>query len=502
MSSTTITCIESGANIKFPSTKVRQVSLELESANKVNHKIHHELSWRSIQVASSARKTTIKQNKNEPRFSFRSLRKSQQSIMPIDHRARYHGASNISILSEPKNIITAQSYSAFKLLGYPIIILSLAFISMIVKDQSMIESPIWQPRTRQLYGRQCVLNFFIEKYQRDEFNPDFGADQSKSEMEVDGTYYTAGQLQVITRFISSVAGTFRSKKNLHQHIIFAGVRDGGYLAEKAFQSWPRRESQPSELHIVAADTNLQNTDSLEYSYLEGVENRFKGKQDVHVYDRFGLAGQKGEENEEVDDDRLSSIMESFEDGTDNLPYPDLSAFLGKSDENNQGREEIISYMHVDGEQMEDQIEILGRAIPLFKSKSIISVGIEHSPDMDVKSLVKFFNSVGYKTFFLGSRQLARIDNLCPETLDDVLMHPIIDESKVRWSTRLLNMLNFNKDKEEMILANSYRTPPFYIALPRGRANEGEMAIQHAYDLFGGFDGEKEIKTANDRTFKK
>merc|ERR1711971_415001 len=97
-------------------------------------------------------------------------------------------------------------------------------------------------------------------------------------------------------------------------------------------------------------------------------------------------------------------------------------------------------------------------------------------------LIKFFNSVGYKTFFLGSRQLARIDNLCPETLDDVLEHPIIDKMKFKWSDIFLNKLGFNR-KDVLIAANGYQTPPFYIALPRGRTNEGEMAIQHSYDLF-------------------
>ena len=99
---------------------------------------------------------------------------------------------------------------------------------------------------------------------------------------------------------------------------------------------------------------------------------------------------------------------------------------------------------------------------------------------------------------MGSRQLARIDNLCPETLNDVLAHPFIDPVPQTWLSMLLNKLGFRH--QETKSTSDYKTPPFLIAFPRGRINREEMSIQHAYDLFGG-DGEKNVKTANDRINK-
>ena len=107
------------------------------------------------------------------------------------------------------------------------------------------------------------------------------------------------------------------------------------------------------------------------------------------------------------------------------------------------------------------------AVPLLKSKTTVSVGIEHSADMNVLKLIKFFDSVEYKTFFLGSRQLARIDNLCPETLNDVLAHPFIDPVPETWSSTFLNKLGLGHRETKSI--SEYKTPPFFIAFPRRRS---------------------------------
>merc|ERR1711862_397005 len=127
--------------------------------------------------------------------------------------------------------------------------------------------------------------------------------------------------------------------------------------------------------------------------------------------------------------------------------------------------------HVDGKHMKDQIEILTSAVPMLKTKRITSIGIEHSPDMNVMELIEFFDSVGY------------------ETLSNILKHPMIEEDiELKWSSKLLKKLLkvIEKERSSSIIQSTdvynYKTPPFYIAFPRGRRNNDEMTIQHAYDL--------------------
>ena len=43
-----------------------------------------------------------------------------------------------------------------------------------------------------------------------------------------------------------------------------------------------------------------------------------------------------------------------------------------------------------------------------------------------------------------------------------------------------------------------RTPPFFVAMPRGMPSHEAMSIQHSYDLFSGAAGQMQVKTANDR----
>jgi len=385
------------------------------------------------------------------------------------------------------------------------------FICVLSIDLKLHPNYSWKwSEERRLHGRKCVMNFFIDKHAKDEYYPDMYAN---SRILIEGTPWTKGEMKVITRFISSVAGTFRSKIDLTQHVVFTGTRDGGYLAQKAYEGWPKRGSRHSELHIVVADSDRNSTDGLGYSYLESIERRFQGKKNVHMYDRTGVAGMSSEDEDDIKSS--SETVEAFQKmhvrhGVKNnstaleddkgyrLPYPDLSELiqLHKGQEDTTS-EVVIPYLQVDGIRMADQFEILMSAVPLFKKKTIIAVGVEHSQDMDVLKLIKFFDSVEYKTFMLGSRQLARIDHLCPEVLYDVLRHPMIAEpaNKHRWSKRILKKIGLHRESPRH---GNHFSPPFFIAVPRGRLNREEMAIQHAYDLFGGFDGEKEIKTANDR----
>ena len=72
---------------------------------------------------------------------------------------------------------------------------------------------------------------------------------------------------------------------------------------------------------------------------------------------------------------------------------------------------VVPYLHVDGARMADQLLVLESARTLLEENTVVAVGIEHSADMDVRVLIDFFTQVRYKAFFLGARQVARIDNL-------------------------------------------------------------------------------------------
>lgn len=438
--------------------------------------------------------------RNIPRFFTKSLKRSRKFEQPsIETQDVIHSddTQHQSIFvakndyhdqrRKSRKYFKPNCINVFKIVFFPSAIIIISIIFMLCVDFTIRPTPAANWSERKLDGRECVLNFFINKHAKDEYNPDFGS------VLLDNKNWPPGKFEVISRFISSVAGTFRSKIHLKQHLIFTGIRDGGLLAEKAFQGWPRRGSLYSELHVVTADTD---NDSLEYSLLGSIEERFKGKDNIRVYSREGIAGLRiDEDGNFIEKEKyISSFHKNLLNGTkNNLPYPDLQSFI------QQSKGDVIPYLHVDGLRMADQFEILINAVPLFKSKTVSAVGIEHSPDMNILKLVKFFDSVEYKTFFLGSRRLARIDNLCPETLLDVLQYLLTNSLNTRWPDMFRKMLRFRVNHD---ISNEYQHPPFFVALPRGRLNQEEMAIQHTYDLFGGFDGEKEITTANDRLFKK
>ena len=95
----------------------------------------------------------------------------------------------------------------------------------------------------------------------------------------------------------------------------------------------------------------------------------------------------------------------------------------------------------------------------------------------------------------------------PKVLNDVLDHPSVSLPKGGWFRRLFIRLGLVSKEELRISGNKEspegpkrrETPPFFVAMPRGRRNKEEMTIQHMYDLFGGYGGGGgQIKTANDR----
>jgi len=417
----------------------------------------------------------------------------------------------------------------------------------------------WNPRS--LNDRQCVFNLFVEKQKDDEFNPDWKEIDPEKDKNEDGTlpkvsvemepgtYRTKGHVKVIKRYIGSVADSFRPSIHLQQHLVFAGSRDGGHLAEQAMKFWPLRGKYTTQLYILADDDDaIENGDSkkllknksseelqdfaLGYGSLSKIEERFqnhRNAKNIHIYDSRGQKA--GLIPSGMDDDDIVELMEEemfgtgdddfddvsrlpldeFDDDTvvasggttypsfKKLMYPHLERDI--NGEPTSDTEHVIPYLHVDGTTAARQFEILKSATPLLKDKIVSSVVVEHSFDMDMYELIDFFHSVGYKTFFLGMRQIARIDHLCPEILDQVINHPFITPVKsniIRFALQALGIIEPNMDFVHPHPDNQLKYPPFFVALPRGRMSREEMTIQHMYDLFGGMSGGGQIKTANDR----
>eukprot|EP00986_Skeletonema_menzelii_P007880 scaffold3131_cov187-Skeletonema_menzelii.AAC.15 len=402
---------------------------------------------------------------------------------------------------------------------------------------------------RNLAGRNCVMNYFIEKQPPDEYDPDFveikpgeknkdGTPKVKQPVKiVEGTYRTKGQVHVISRFIEAVADSFRSNTSIRQHIIFTESRDSGHLAFQAIRHWPPRGKHRTIVHVIASDELPRDKDSrnaakaLGYGALEDIEERFKGIDKARIYDRDGNLAGLAKIDEDMDDDEIQEALEVdvpdketlelrmrtgknrrlgntttlLPDGT--RPYPNLRALLPFEEEDEGDGDIVVPYLHVDGTSMKNQLLVLESARDLLEDKTIVVVGIEHSPDLDVKTLIEFFQSVRYKTFFLGARQIARIDNLCDEVLDDVLDHPSVKPPSKNWARRLFMHLGLIP-KDELRISGTEdspegpkrrEAPPFFVAMPRGRRSKEEMTIQHMYDLFGGYGGGGgQIKTANDR----
>ena len=371
---------------------------------------------------------------------------------------------------------------------------------------------VYNAPPRNLAGRNCVMNYFIEKQPKDEYDPDYKevkeGEIPKPVTLVEGTYRTEGQIHVISRFIEAVADSFRSNTSIRQHLIFTEVRDSGHLAHEAMKHWPPRGKHRTMVHVVAAQDSVDSNDvaaeALGYGHLEDIEVRFKGNDRAKIYDREGnLAGLVDEEGVD-DDETLNEMMEmEVPDGetlelrrrsvknnkkrgssmvnstvlSDGSMYPNLRLMLPFEEEDEDG-EIVVPYLHVDGVSMTHQMQVLESARSLLEDKTIVIVGIEHSPGMDVRALIAFFKDVQYKTFFLGARQVARIDNLCEEVLNDVLDHPAVSPPKPSILRRLFINVGLVSGEELRIAPKSAtdtvsinkkrETPPFFVAMPRGR----------------------------------
>lgn len=387
----------------------------------------------------------------------------------------------------------------------------------------------WKP-TRKLNGRRCAMNLFVEKQAHDEFDPDHQLIKPgeknkdgtpkipKPPKIIDGTYRTKGQMHILERYIEAVADSFRSNTKIRQHVIFAGARDGGHIAGVAQKHWPPRGSHRAQFHVIADDITEDKSDmALGYGNVDAIENKFKGDPNVHVYGRDGKAGVEGDDDEAEsldlgDDDGDMFKPPSSYTNVSALPYPSIRDMVPTDEE--EDAEVVVPYLHVDGLSHSRQVEVLESARPLLEDKTIRAVGMERSADLDVPGMIEFFRSVGFKTFFLGSRQIYRVDHLCEEILDEVLNFPGLNRQSIhsdeghplrsllqRWGVLNDPLAHYRELPESTMITYA----PFVVALPIGRrTTDGthfgrqEMTIQHMYDLFGGYGGGGQIKTANDR----
>lgn len=407
---------------------------------------------------------------------------------------------------------------------------------------------------RDLAGRNCVMNYFIEKQPPDEYDPDHveikpgekdkdGKPKVRPPVKiVEGSYRTKGQVHVIGRFIEAVADSFRSNTNIRQHLIFAETRDGGHLAYEAVRHWPPRGKHRTTVHVIASDYLPKDLESqraaraLGYGSLEDIETRFRANDKARIYDRDGnVAGLPGlgdgndddetadaYEIEVPDRETLEMRARSGKNGNNrrrqqiaannatlaygDRAYPDIRLMLPFEEEDDGDGDVVVPYLHVDGVTMDAQMQVLESARSLLEEQTVVVVGVEHSIDLDVRKLIAYFREVKYKTFFLGARQVARIDNLCDEVLADVLIHPSVSAPTSNPFRRIFIKLGLISKDELRVVGKGTtegprkrETPPFFVAMPRGRRAREEMTIQHMYDLFGGYGGGGgQIKTANDR----
>jgi hypothetical protein len=247
-----------------------------------------------------------------PRIRMQSISNSPSDS---DDRERHQES-----LRKVKSMLTpldAPSYALF-LLFVALIFLPKGFMTL---ESRLFE---WHRLSdRHLNGRHCVLNFFIDKHKGDEFNPDHNA---KEPFLLD-TYRTKGQMLIITRLIGCVADSFRNNLKVAQHIVFAGSRDGGHLAQEALIHWPARGVHRTTLHVLA---DGDSKDALAYENLAAMENRFATFNDfIHLYDSKGnIAGIT--ESASDDDATLPDKEKRIPDT--NLETGDFQALLWDEDD--------------------------------------------------------------------------------------------------------------------------------------------------------------------------
>lgn len=96
--------------------------------------------------------------------------------------------------------------------------------------------------------------------------------------------------------------------------------------------------------------------------------------------------------------------------------------------------------------------------------------------MEIDILLTFFNSMNYRTYFLGKNHLIRVDNLCRSTLHNILKRPefnVPPSPSVSSHDIKNNMYGF------------HTAPAFYVAIANSKRFKLETrAIQNTYDMLG------------------
>merc|ERR1712232_1328658 len=287
----------------------------------------------------------------------------------------------------------------------------------------------------------CVQNVLIDKFPLDELIP--AAHDEAERQVITGTLMSEYEGKIIKRFLLAVAGIFRADKKSTQHLLFSGLKNGGYLANIASMSWPikkRGEQEKVLLHLI--DDNEENVELTFNEIVDNFESKGKVHKDIRVHnlkniDRLlpngeNIDGSLLEKDEIVKQKKVSASWFSYsgqhtekERRTKESELHDVSSIIRTSSNpnNNSTEKTIIPYFHVGGQRMSKQLDLLEGAAPLFLNQSIVTVGIEHSVDMDIDALLHFFNSLNYRTYLLGKYHLVRIDNICKSILNDIMERP-------------------------------------------------------------------------------
>ena len=357
------------------------------------------------------------------------------------------------------------------------IIIIITAIAMIIHNTSKSSISMLKGTKRILSvntdSKTCVKNIHVDRFPMDELVP-VGHDETSRQI-ITGTLMSEYEGEIIKRFLTSVAGVFRPKKYT-QHLIFSGLKNGGYLANIASLLWPIKKHGLQEkvtLHLID-DSDDEHAETFN-DIVDNLSLKEKVDKVVHIHDLTAINRASDETNQKIQSEMPSESWFSFAKHapklrkTQQTDIMDISSLIQSSSESN---EDVIPYFHVGGQYMRNQVDLLNGAIPFFRNQSIATVGVEHSRDMDVDTLLQFFNSMKYKTYLLGKNHLVRIDNLCQSVLHGILERP---EFKIPLP------------KSDQMKNGGYgfhTAPAFYVALAGSRFESEVRSIQHTYDMLG------------------
>jgi len=314
------------ASVSRPSAPHHAIGAIGIGIGPMNH--HHPLQKDVLPVTSSILSEGV---------SMQKLVEQRGMNRAIQYTLRIQSKRIKSVMSKHKVLSNFTSFHRIMLFFMPIAVVVFSGAGgMIAKHSAKridkVTKPAgfsWSPN-RRLNNRNCVINMFIDKQEPDEFNPDFEVIKPDSKNKdgtpklfpsppklEPGTYRTEGQVEVISRFIASIADSFRPILGKQQHLVFTGSRDGGHLAEEALKAWPPRGKYRTKLYIIADDEDaptLKPRDhsdrALQYGPMDTIEQRFQNhpkSQHIHIFDNKGEKA--GLVNSYVDDDDVAVTME-------------------------------------------------------------------------------------------------------------------------------------------------------------------------------------------------